>query len=346
MEGKFTSLATVRVGACAICLLVALAWLQGNGSGSLQNAKDPLTEDVRRLMDEIDPLKNSIRKLDAIIDIDQPNVLNVHLVPHTHDDVGWLKTVDEYYYGLNMTIQKACVRNILDSVVVALLQNPSRTFTYVEQKFFSMWWQEQSQEVKASVRSLIDNQQLSFVNGGWCMHDEATTHFMGMIDQTTLGHQFLKRELGVIPKVGWQLDPFGHSATQASLLTARAGMNALYFGRVDYQDLQIRHATQECEGLWSASRSSQGSSSKNDDTIFWGLTGEYNGQYACPRGFCFDVTCHDKKLVDMNRTELLEKITDFVQKLKVQSDRTKGSHIMITQGGDFTVRFIFLFILN
>ena len=31
--------------------------------------------------------------------------LNVHLVPHSHDDVGWLKTVDQYFVGSNSTIQ-------------------------------------------------------------------------------------------------------------------------------------------------------------------------------------------------------------------------------------------------
>lgn len=34
-----------------------------------------------------------------------PEKLNVHLVAHTHGDVGWLKTVDQYYVGSNNSIQ-------------------------------------------------------------------------------------------------------------------------------------------------------------------------------------------------------------------------------------------------
>ena len=199
-------------------------------------------------------------------------ILNIHVVPHTHDDVGWLKTVEQYYYGQNNTIQNACVSCILDSVIQELQSNPTRKFTYVEMAFFSMWWDEQSLETKQLVRKLVTNSQLSFVNGGWCMHDEATTHYMGMIDQTTLGHAFLKRELGYVPTVAWQLDPFGHSSTQASLLGSEAGFNAIYFGRIDYQDLELRQETKNCEGIWDASPNLE------DTAIFWGLTGSYKGK--------------------------------------------------------------------
>jgi hypothetical protein len=263
------------------------------------------------------------------------NVLNVHIVPHTHNDVGWQRTVEQYYFGLNNSIQDtgAGVHAIIDTMVEALLENPSRTFTYVEVKFFSMWWERQNEAVKETIHTLVKDKQLNFANGGWCMHDEATTHFMGMIDQTTLGHSFLKKELGVVPTVGWQLDPFGHSATQASLMTSKAGFDALYFGRIDYQDLELRQLTKECEGLWNSSRSG------NYSTVFWGLTGSYGGNYGAPPGSCFDILCQDPSyIVEKNKTELVKSVSDFLRNVRIQSDRTKGNHIMLTMGGDFTVR--------
>ena len=63
-----------------------------------------------------------------------------------------------------------------------------------------------------------------FVNGGWCMHDEATAHVADMLEQTTRGHAFIAREFGTaaLPRVGWQLDPFGHAkSTQATHLKRR-----------------------------------------------------------------------------------------------------------------------------
>ncbi len=67
------------------------------------------------------------------------------------------------------------------------------TYDAPEMAFFYRWWREQSAAMRADVRALVESGQLAFVNGGWCMHDEANTHFVGMVDQTTLGHGMFRK---------------------------------------------------------------------------------------------------------------------------------------------------------
>jgi alpha-mannosidase len=203
--------------------------------------------------------------------------LTVHLVCHSHDDVGWQITVDEYY--------DREVRNILNTVVASLALNSSRRFMYVEQAFFQRWWREQGADQRALAQKLVKAKQLEFVNGGWCMHDEASTHYVDMVDQTTLGHQYITQQFGVQPTVTWQIDPFGHSATQAVLFGPLSGMDAVFTARIDYQDRAKRLANKDLEMVWSAS------ASLGDKTFAGAFAPGYG--YGPPAGFCWDRGCRN-----------------------------------------------------
>jgi len=122
-------------------------------------------------------------------------MLNVHLVAHTHDDVGWLKTVDQYYYGSETRIQKAGVQYIIDSVVEALLRDPEKRFIYVESAFFFKWWKEQTTKVQDAVKMLVQQGRLEFIGGAWSMNDEATTHYQSVIDQFSWGLRYVRVEI-------------------------------------------------------------------------------------------------------------------------------------------------------
>jgi hypothetical protein len=113
--------------------------------------------------------------------------LFIHLVPHSHDDVGWLKTVDGYFSGARRDIQDANVEMTLDTVIQNLLRDPNRRYTQVEMKFFQMWWIEQTEEIKSAVRMLAKEGRLEFINAGWSMHDEACAHYEDMIDNMMFG---------------------------------------------------------------------------------------------------------------------------------------------------------------
>lgn len=62
------------------------------------------------------------------------------------------------------------------------------------------------------------------------MNDEASTHYNAIIDQHTLGFEYLRQNFGDCgrPRAAWQIDPFGHSREQASLFAQVCGTNYIH----------------------------------------------------------------------------------------------------------------------
>ena len=64
------------------------------------------------------------------------------------------------------------------------------------------------------------------------MHDEACPTYEDMINNHKVGHDFILKEFGVKPRIGWQVDPFGHSSANVRLF-AEMGFDAWFFARID-----------------------------------------------------------------------------------------------------------------
>ncbi|XP_046392611.1 lysosomal alpha-mannosidase-like isoform X2 [Ischnura elegans] len=261
----------------------------------------------------------------------KPGMLNVHLIAHTHDDVGWLKTVDQYYFGSQTDIQNAGVQYILDSVVQSLLHDPNKKFIYVETAFFWKWWMRQHDSVRHQVKTLISNGQLEFVGGGWSMNDEAVTNYMSTIDQMTWGFRKLNDTFGECgrPKVGWQIDPFGHSRDMASTF-ALMGFDGLFFARLDYTDKSHRLDTKSAEMVWKGS--------PNLGKKSWLFTGVLYNHYMPPPGFCFDLLCDDEPIMDDKHSpdyNVDDKVNQFIAYAVNQSNHYATDNIVMTMGEDF-----------
>ena len=51
------------------------------------------------------------------------------------------------------------------------------------------------------------------VNGGVAVHDNANSHVDDILNNYEFGREFSKNVLGIDPRIGWLIDPFGHSKT-------------------------------------------------------------------------------------------------------------------------------------
>ncbi|XP_050406527.2 alpha-mannosidase 2x [Patella vulgata] len=258
--------------------------------------------------------------------------LDVIIVPHSHNDPGWLKTVEEYYVDQT--------KHILTNMVNKLFEHPNMTFIWTETVFFSMWWNELDDDVKVHVRRLIRRGQLEIVLGGWVMPDEATTHYVSVIDQLLEGHQWLWENLGVKPKNSWSIDPFGYSGTMP-YIWKKAGMENMVIQRVHQAIKSTLAETKSLEFWWRQMWDAKGSSDILCHVMPYML---YNIKFTCgPNRFhclLFDfrhitneVSESRAKSINANNVEKLA--TYLYEQYRKKSYLYKYNTVLVPLGDDF-----------
>ena len=82
--------------------------------------------------------------------------------------------------------------------------------------------------------------------------DEACPNYADILRNFEQAHDFVKKEFNVKPKIGMQLDPFGHS-NAVSHLFAEMGLEAMVFARINDEEFQARKLERDLQFIWQPS---------------------------------------------------------------------------------------------
>lgn len=168
--------------------------------------------------------------------------LRIFVVPHSHNDPGWVKTFDTYF--------QQQTKAILTNAVDWLNKHPDMRMIWAEVSYLSAWWETvSSDQLRNGLRDLVRSGRMEVVTGGWVMNDEANTHYFAMLAQMVEGHEWLRDKLGVVPANGWAIDPFGVSPTMAYLLRGM-GLSGMVVQRVHYSVKKFLAQRKQLEFRW------------------------------------------------------------------------------------------------
>ncbi|XP_046545194.1 LOW QUALITY PROTEIN: alpha-mannosidase 2-like [Haliotis rubra] len=260
--------------------------------------------------------------------------LHVIVVPHSHQDPGWLSTFSQYY--------DSYTKGTLDNAVEQLTKNPTWKFIWAEMIFLAKWWETASQETKDKFLKLVSEGRLEIVTAGWVMSDEGNVHYEAMLDQLIEGQQWLNSNIGVEAKTGWSVDQFGYSPTMTYLMK-NTGIENLVIQRVHYSIKKHLAATRNLEFNW---RQAWASDVENDLFCHVMPFLSYSIMYSCgpePHVCCKfdfqkDKCLRGKKTIkpEVVTEKNVEKLSwELWEQLQKKAHLYKSNVLLVPHGDDF-----------
>lgn len=144
----------------------------------------------------------------------------VHVVPHFHFDVAWIKTYEEYL--------EIALANILD-VLNLIGKEPDYRFC-LDQVALLQPFLERYPEQRENLRKAIKDGKMELVCGMYSMPDANIPSGEFLVRQFLFGKKFMEENFGVDVQCGWMIDAFGHPAQMPQILK-KCGFKYYVFGR-------------------------------------------------------------------------------------------------------------------
>ena len=132
-----------------------------------------------------------------------------HLIPHSHQDLGWLKTEQGYY--------KDAVESVIKTSLKYMENNPQAKFVLSDMGFVRMHFMKHPEDIPR-MRNLTRTGQLNIINGAYVLNDEAGCAFDDILSNFQWGRKFTWENIGVIPRSAWNIDQFGQSKSFSKML--------------------------------------------------------------------------------------------------------------------------------
>jgi len=143
----------------------------------------------------------------------------IYLVPHTHYDVAWAFSKEEYL-RINETILQE---------VIKLMGAPEFRFC-LEQTFLLEAIEERNPELWSELKKMIKNGKLEIVDGQYLMPDTMLPTGEVLVREILFGKKYCQEKFGVEVPVAWAADSFGLNS-QLPQVYKKAGYRWLAFRR-------------------------------------------------------------------------------------------------------------------